>query len=351
MCLFVHFVDIIQNRKMYQNYNSVRKGKKLFRFFLIFDCVLAVILCVIFGTFVLNNKKQGEDSEKTNNKNYLDYGTDNKINSAEEAVENAKQLGKEYGYKNALAEMTVKDAADIDGDHYYRLQQNYRGIPVYVRTIVYVTDEENNVISITGNVLDVDENTELISDIGPNQAAASIESYLKQETDLDDTNDFEMEQLDEENLCIYSFAADGMAHVAYQIVAGCYEFIIDAQSGEVLHTNELLQAETGYSASDIEQKNGFYVERNDDGLYQLQNSVLKLSVFDLNGKSGKREKSRQNSIPAVSEDLIFGNDKGEEEYEDAVHLYMNLSQIIEYFNSLFKFDCRWLNGLHCLLTG
>ena len=48
---------------------------------------------------------------------------------AEETIVQLAELGKENGYKNALAELTVKQITEIGGDKYYRLQQNYKGIP------------------------------------------------------------------------------------------------------------------------------------------------------------------------------------------------------------------------------
>lgn len=77
------------------------------------------------------------------------------ISNAEEAISHAKKLGEEYGYENAMNELTEKNTSSIDGDNYYRLQQNYHGVPVYGKTIVYSTDSKGNILTVTGNVDDI----------------------------------------------------------------------------------------------------------------------------------------------------------------------------------------------------
>ena len=66
------------------------------------------------------------------------------IKKAKDAIELLQSRGGDLGYKNALSELTELHTSTVDGDKYYRLQQNYRGIPVYGRTVVCVTNKRGN---------------------------------------------------------------------------------------------------------------------------------------------------------------------------------------------------------------
>lgn len=79
------------------------------------------------------------------------------VADAPDAIAQLADTAEDYGYKNALSELTEQSTTEIDGDYYYRLQQNYQGIPVYGRTVVCATDGDGNVTSITGNTIDVGE--------------------------------------------------------------------------------------------------------------------------------------------------------------------------------------------------
>ena len=96
---------------------------------------------------------------------------------ADDAIKQLANAEENYGYENALSELTEKSTNTIDGDNYYRLQQNYKGIPVYGRTVVCSTDEDGNVTSFTGNVQDITTEINLTPTITTEQARQSIQTY------------------------------------------------------------------------------------------------------------------------------------------------------------------------------
>lgn len=136
-----------------------------------------------------------------------------------------------YGYSNALSELTELSNTQLEDAGFLRLQQNYRGIPVYGRTVVYVTDERGDALTMTGNVLDVDETLNLTPSLSPADAMALLASQ----------REGAVPEIGEDDLCIYNLGDDGVSHLAYQVNWGGYEILLDAHSGEVLMEYDLIQ--------------------------------------------------------------------------------------------------------------
>ena len=113
----------------------------------------------------------------------------------------------------------------MDGDSYYRLQQNYKGIPVYKRTVVYATNEKNEVTDITGNAEDVDQTIDLTPTVTQEQVEESIRSYVKEMLNTDDDDSLAIDDLKNDDLCIYNFTEDGQTYLAYWI---CLLYTSDA---------------------------------------------------------------------------------------------------------------------------
>lgn len=322
-----------QEHKLEYQHNKKQKKKLLWIFPLL---VLIVLILLVGGKVIysLSNEAGDEDYGKEE----PDYkGKDNILN-IEDAVAYTEKIGNACGYENALSELTEKATTTIDGDTYYRMQQNYQGIPVYGRTVVCVVDEDGNVVSINGNVLDIDQNIDVTPTITGNQVVGFIESYM----DNDDTKVIEIPQPDDSDLCIYSYSTDRKTHLAYRLCFGYFEVVVDAQNGEILSYNENVQMDTGYGVSDEEQKNGFYIEKNENNLYELKNSILRFSVFNLNGKTHVRTENLVNSKSIESVDPIFGNDANEEGYEGAVRYYQNVSIITKQIAEVCGFKNEWL---------
>ena len=178
-------------------------------------------------------------------------GTAEKVKSVEEAITQLAGLGEAYNYKNALSELTEKNTATVDGDTYYRLQQNYQGIPVYGQTAVYIADKRGNRIAITGNVSDVDGLSSLTPSISQSKAETFAKTHFTNTLKYDSNLKLNMKELDESYLCIYNSKADGSSHLAYCLpviasdrdYSGLYEIIIDANTGKVLLCNDLLVSE------------------------------------------------------------------------------------------------------------
>lgn len=307
--------------------------KRRIKKFLIFFSILIV---VIAGAGIVGWKMGVLDSFLSPDKESVMSHTP-KIKNSRQAIAHAKKFGEAYGYKNAFSELTEKDISVVDGDSYYRLQQNYKGIPVYKRTVVYATDEKNKVTDITGNAEDVDEMVDLTPTVTQEQVEESIRTYVKDILDTDDDS-LVIGALKDDDLCIYDFAEDGQSHLAYWIVINGYEFVIDAKTGRILTVNSLVKTTLGYMASDEKYENGFPIEKTEEG-FNLSDGKIK-KIGDLRGKSSAKGKNLDNCFGTVSSDHIFGNEKKEKNYEKAARLYINLRKIRSYFKTICGFDAE-----------
>ena len=154
------------------------------------------------------------------------------VTDADDAIKQLARNAERYGYENAMSELTEKSTTTIAGDSYYRLQQNYRGIPVYDRTVVCATDENGNVTSITGNVQDIDPNINSTPSITSEQAQKSIYAYIADVLHQDNTD----VAISASTTCIYN--GDKLAYV-YTISLNSnfyetHEVLVDAHDASIL---------------------------------------------------------------------------------------------------------------------
>lgn len=269
--------------------------------------------------------------------------------SADEAISQLEKLSDEFGYENALSELTEKNTAIVDGDSYFRLQQNYQGIPVYGKTVVCVTNEDGSVLSVTGNVVDIDSSMNLIPTISYSKATDFAISFIADELNIDDIENIVAADESNDDLCIFYSEENEKHYLTFQISVTCYidtveqyDLIIDAHTGDVLMAYSTLKEATaiGYRASDVNQEKGFTVEQLDDGRFALINGKLGLVVYDLD-RANSSKKLIGGSSYVVSDNNIFGDDaETEASQEVGANLLVNVSNIHEYYNSLVGFETK-----------
>lgn len=267
-----------------------------------------------------------------------------KINSAEDAIAFSKEFGRELGYENALSELTEKVTTTVDGDCYYRLQQNYQGIPVYGKNVVYYTDGNGNVHSVTGNVVDVIQTIDVNPTITQSQLTDSIKKYVEENLEIDSIDGLIPDEL-KSNLCIVITPESGTSYLAYEVQIRGYKVLIDAHSAEILTSSSTIMSELtgkqtvlGYKASDVAKENGFPIDKKTDDYYIMRDTEKNISVYTLNKRNSMNGKVFDPSRGSIVEsiDTIFGNSEAEAEleYETGAQLLINVIKIYEYFSEL-----------------
>lgn len=226
-----------------------------------------------------------------------------KVHNAQEAAAYLAEKAENLGYANALSELTEVYSQNVDGDSYYRLQQNYNGIPVYGRTVVYVTDEDGRNLSVSQNVRDIPEGMELTPSVTEEQVLASLTEYFGEEVP-------EM-PLFEDDLCIYAF--NNSTVLAYRLNIGAVEILVDAHSGGILHCRNIYSEETEIA---IVGDSGKVIRAlvGDNGNYVMKDTDENIYVFDAEHKvfydmDSTLNKFRQTSLTLVeSPNQRFGDD-------------------------------------------
>lgn len=258
-----------------------------------------------------------------------------KVKNAEQAIFVLKDLGEELGYKNAFSELTEENTTTIDGDSYYRLQQNYKGIPVYGQTVVCATDKNKNVTSITGNMVDVN-NISVIPKVTPKQIEDAIKTYAENKPELKGIEELRINELTKNQLSIYNL--DGRSKLVYVIQQDFNQFVVDAHNCEILEYVQTIQSEyvsaEGYTASDL--SNSFSVAKGSDNYYIMKNLESGHTVYTLEGKNSDVVGIGENVATLIkSADNIFGNDINERrlEHEKAALLLVNMDKVYEYFRA------------------
>lgn len=256
------------------------------------------------------------------------------IRSVEEAITHAKELGGAYGYENALSELTEKVTTAIDGDTYYRLQQNYRGIPVYGKTAVYVVNEENQVISITGSIQDVDEHINLIPTVSIEEVEKSIVAYLNETLGLERRPTIEIDELREDQLYIF-FNSDKQPILSYLINTDTYDLVVDANSAQILSCRQTVSA-SSTKTSKYGSENSILGWQNHDGMYILRDEERNIYIYDANNQT-YWDPNENKMYPEVlslvsSEDNVFGNDNDSTTTVNVAISYLHLLQrIYDYY--------------------
>lgn len=271
--------------------------------------------------------------------------TEVKVSSAEEAIEHAQKLGKKLGYENALSELEEKVTTTIDGDTYYRLQQNYQGIPVYGRTVVYTTDGKGTVFSITSNVVDVNSNVGITPTITYAQAVAAANAYFADNFGVEDICS---SGTAEENLYIYNMTEKSL--LVYSICAGAYEMLIDANSAEIVSVRQTVNANSTSAGASDNTNN--YMWKNSDNTYVLRDKQRNIYIYDAKGNTYWNIDEEQ-VYPSVltlvtSKDDVFGNeDDSTQTVSTAISYMEGLSSAYDFFQASFgETGCGAIVGIY-----
>ena len=307
---------------------SNRKRNRGFRLFIIIILILSAILGGT-GIGILAAKIVGSSNSAP------------EIHNAEEAIAYAEELGADLGYKNAMSELTEKVTTEFEGDCYYRLQQNYRGIPVYGKTVVYAVDGNGKINAILGNVEDIKEEFSLVPTVTSDQVISSIKTYLTDVFEMEDVDTVEIHELTNDNLCVYIDKNSQSASLAYKIDVGFYEFLVSATNpasilsatnlfrSSATVTNDLRGQLREYKNVKYEKKDGrFYLidEEKKVETYQINNSLVWTpSIYSLfNTKNVYR-----------NSELLNWKD-GKKPEEAAVDAYVNTRIAYDYFSTVLK---------------
>ena len=99
-------------------------------------------------------ERRTEDSEQQDFQNLTGEFTDRKIIDEKSALAAIEDMGDVIGIGNVQEELTNCITDVVFDNTYYRFQQEYKGVPIYGRSVIVSADKDGNSLSLTGNYLD-----------------------------------------------------------------------------------------------------------------------------------------------------------------------------------------------------
>ncbi|WP_353852916.1 DUF5050 domain-containing protein [Dehalobacter restrictus] len=229
---------------------------KIKRINIIFIVIIVIILFIVAGIFIWPNLQKGSTNaayqqlvsnmSDVSDKNYvsLDEGFTNvKVADVSSAIDAVASVRDTFGMTDPKAELAGKNTDSIGGTTYYRLEQKYKGIPVYGRSIVVSADDYGTATSLTSNYTPVAGiNTEPTLSVEKAQSVA--ENYFIEKLNCSK----ESISVGSPELVIYNMeGANKEAKISY-VVNGfgltndnklsAKELIINAENGEITNASD-----------------------------------------------------------------------------------------------------------------
>ena len=163
--------------------------------------------------------------------------TDIKIKNSDDAIEAAKSAAQNFGILQAADELTVKNETFFDGTHYYRLQQNYNGIPVYGRDIVILAGKNGASQGAMSNLLDIPSDFNIDTSAEHELIRKNIYRFFYDTSEIR-SDHVSIPDIQEDDLIIYSIDENKEVYPAYCLTVSAgnesYTVIVDSSDAEIL---------------------------------------------------------------------------------------------------------------------
>lgn len=254
--------------------------------------------------------------------------------------------GEKCGYTNAFSELSedwVTKSSDLT---YTRFQQNYKGIPVYGQTVVCVTDKDENVVSVTGNVEDINEEISTTPTVKKEDVDEKIKTYLSENYSITDA-EFKYD-LTEQNLCIYSLYdyADTLCYdldVEFVLSEGTanIQMIINATDGSIICFDDgvIYKTVTGEVAGDVDTERKYNITYTDDnGTYKLIDPDRNITAYFSD------HEVKQGLFVFSGGDLVVTWNSQTNVDQDSLNAYANTQIVYDYFKEVLNVKSYDGNG-------
>ena len=301
--------------------------------------IISVILIICAFIMVLSGCNTHNDEENPPFSSLTGKFTDIKIVDETTAIQAAQDVAQQLNLDNAADELTLKNQTQVNGFTYYRLQQNYKGIPVYGRAIVVIADESGNAWGITSNAEDLSTNLQyfstLTADIDQDELDLIINTLKKDELaiclkDIGLGDFIDISNIDIVSKTMYSIG--NAAPVEAFILDVSFtsdnfpcsiEVIWDIADKKILSVVENVFAATSGSYE--------LAYKLSSGNYALMDTKRHIYCFDANGKTiaDYPEKYNKNEIS-----LVESNSKTFD--ADCLELMDNVSKAYDYYQKKYS---------------
>lgn len=330
------------------------KNRILFLILILLTVTISFSGCAPFETFrkmIVHTKDEiipSSDTMKMLGKDFSHILIEDENSAAQAAAEGVQKLG----YTNAMEELTGYTETTVEGETFYRLQQNWHGIPVYGRYVVVAADKSGKAVSLSTDILDLPEqmNTEIT--VTDEQIAKGIEKFAINHWGIL-SEDLRITTVEEAEKVIYDLNHDQEACIALKLVVEnggeLYEVIADGKDGSIKSASSLFNEEVSTGTDGTKE---FPVNFDGKQTYTLGNEEKNIFVFYFNGSNSNGHMTFVDGYPKIDDgnstikclpvtsigDNIFGNSQQETNLycQQGVELYTNVLDLLEYFKTTFN---------------
>ena len=245
--------------------------------------IMGALQCTGIIDFQILNDSGSSSRDKSGMEKIKIRGKFTEINvvDGDSATTAIQESTKKLGLKTAADEVSITSINSIDGITYYRLQQNYKGIPVYGRTFVVSSDNLGNTQSLNSNAIEIN-NVDTSYKISYKDAETIIKKYFENEFKVRGKNIIVSADYTE---IIYTFGIDHPVF-AYQfdvmVDNEAYNVFLDVGSQKVIkcYMTDMTEIASGSGVDVDGNRVLFNVEKNSDTLYSLEDIERNIRVYD-----------------------------------------------------------------------
>lgn len=277
-----------------------QKVRKIFTKFIAIVLCLVILLSIISGTLVYFDivdvpvistvmDKMGIKDIPEPDIGHIQIGgkfTSINVVDSDSAIAAAQEVAKNSGLENAANELSVANINAVDGITYYRLQQNYNGIPVYGRTFIISADDSGNTQSLISNSIDIDD-VDTSKTLSLEEAKTIIKNYLDTTIKSSSGSTIVFNSYSE---IIYTFSNVSPVF-AYKFNAmvenELYDIFLGVEEKSVIacFAANMSQTVTGTGIDINGNSTSFNVNKNSDTSYTLEDFDRNIRVFDASNQT------------------------------------------------------------------
>lgn len=318
---------------------NTKKKKAFFRMIALLLC-FAILISSVSGILVYFDvvdipfissalKSLGIKSDEDSQFNSLTAKFTNiKIIDEASAIEAAQEATQQLGLGNAADELSPKNQTQVDGLTYYRLQQNYKGIPVYGRTMIVIADENGNAKGFATNSVNISDHIDTTQDTDNNSLINAVVDFFN--------SDEESIKISNKEKIIYNFEVPELCYRISVILSNntssfCTA-IVSAKDAKVISVDVALNpAEICTSSTGLD----FSGSKNSNGEYVLFDKDKKFYCLTANGNStysySKKEWNDNSATAITSNSRVF-----DAQYDEAFIASEEINKISDFYSDNFS---------------
>ncbi|MDD7738789.1 MAG: VWA domain-containing protein [Fusicatenibacter sp.] len=311
----------------------------IFIFFVYFHFVEVPAVSKLLNSFGIVSE---EDSDRTGFY-CLDAGFTNVVVVDEaSAISAAKDAAKTLGLDHAADELTIQSIQTVDDATYYRMQQNYNGIPVAGKIMVVIADESGNAVGFTSNAVSL-ENLEFGTAPDMETVYFNLAAYLNERGYNLTEQDIRVENCSDDKKAYYESDSGVLPVYILQVFwkespLSFASITVNAKTGEIVELNTSVYEEnvTVSNAAKTVLVDGYYDQAS--GEYQLYDYDRGIRIYSYENTDSQTENAVQTFLTSPND--VFGDTQEESalEQEKGVRLLSTVSKIRDYYCEVMNWD-------------